>query len=86
MRTLTILLCLALMGCERCYECSPDDVRAHLDQQIEVYEFEGCEYLCSGLNTQNSLMTHKGNCRNPIHGEDVPIDTLRARRARARNF
>ena len=34
---------------------------------IKVYNFYGCEYL-GKLNDSNSdFLTHKGDCKNPIH-------------------
>jgi hypothetical protein len=34
--------------------------------EIQVYEFEGCEYFYFEYDRSASL-THKGNCNNPIH-------------------
>jgi len=33
---------------------------------LEVYEYEGCEYIVEGYNTDR-WGSHKGNCKNPIH-------------------
>jgi hypothetical protein len=35
-------------------------------REIEVYELEGCEYFYLQYDRSASL-THKGNCKNPIH-------------------
>lgn len=41
------------------------------DEDFEVIEFEGCEYLIykhhSASNIGYGFMAHKGNCKNPIH-------------------
>lgn len=38
---------------------------------IEVFEYEGCEYITlknkEGSNLGYGFMAHKGNCKNPIH-------------------
>lgn len=33
---------------------------------VEIIEIEGCEYLVSYYDRSRSI-THKGNCKNPIH-------------------
>jgi hypothetical protein len=35
-------------------------------RELEVYEFEGCEYFYLQYDRGASL-AHKGNCKNPIH-------------------
>jgi len=40
-------------------------------REIQVYEFEGCEYFYFEYDRSASL-THKGNCRNPIHKLQEP--------------
>jgi hypothetical protein len=35
---------------------------------LKVVEVEGCEYLVGGYD-RSGLLTHKGNCKNPIHPE-----------------
>lgn len=42
----------------------------HADEfgrKIYVLEIEGCEYICYNLYCEEGLLTHKGNCKNPIH-------------------
>lgn len=36
-------------------------------RDVEVYTFDGCEYI-GYLHAANAdFLTHKGNCNNPIH-------------------
>lgn len=39
------------------------------DTKVYTYILDGCEYL-GDLNGDNrdNYITHKGNCKNPIHG------------------
>ena len=34
--------------------------------EYKVEVIDGCEYLTAGFH-DNSVITHKGNCKNPIH-------------------
>lgn len=34
---------------------------------IKTYEIDSCEYLGFNVGGRNGLLTHKGNCKNPIH-------------------
>lgn len=36
------------------------------DKPLEIIEIDSCEYLVSCYDRSRSL-THKGNCKNPIH-------------------
>jgi hypothetical protein len=43
-----------------------DSTSQYYDQNYEVYNLEGCEYVVFGYgNTRWG--SHKGNCKNPIH-------------------
>ncbi len=33
---------------------------------IQEFEYEGCQYLISKVS-YSSVISHKGNCKNPIH-------------------
>jgi len=32
-----------------------------------VIKIDGCEYISEGLGLNDAVLTHKGNCSNPIH-------------------
>lgn len=36
---------------------------------VRSFEYEGCEYLVLGFGNQQ-MMSHKGNCKNPMHYEN----------------
>lgn len=36
---------------------------------VRSFEHEGCEYLVVGIGNAQ-IMSHKGNCKNPIHYEN----------------
>lgn len=38
----------------------------YYDQQYEIYELEGCEYIVVNFG-QYKWGSHKGNCKNKIH-------------------
>lgn len=35
--------------------------------KFDVIQIDSCEYIYSSLFTREGLLTHKGNCKNPIH-------------------
>ena len=54
------------------------------DGDLEILEIEGCEYIIykeiEGSNRAFGYMSHKGNCKNPIHiyqNPDIVKDTLK---------
>lgn len=36
-------------------------------QPYDTYVVEGCEYFRFSTHMAYSVLTHKGNCKNPIH-------------------
>jgi hypothetical protein len=34
---------------------------------IKTYTIDGCEYIGVVTGTNSDILTHKGNCSNPIH-------------------
>lgn len=36
-------------------------------QKFEVIQIDGCEYIYHAIFSREGLLTHKGNCKNPIH-------------------
>ena len=51
----------------------PSEHVISLDQfggtKLNVIEVEGCEYFVGNYD-RSGLLTHKGNCKNPIHPEN----------------
>lgn len=44
---------------------------------IEVFRIDSCEYIGSGIGFNSGILTHKGNCSNPIHSKlTLTIDTV----------
>lgn len=39
------------------------------DNPLRVVTLDGCEYIYGGTG-QSQMITHKGNCSNPIHYEN----------------
>jgi len=35
--------------------------------EIHIYDIEGCEYLGPAHIDHDAWLTHKGDCKNPIH-------------------
>lgn len=35
--------------------------------EFRIIEIEGCEYILLAERTNSQSLTHKGNCKNPIH-------------------
>lgn len=52
-------------------------VRNIEDRDFYTYEIDGCEYFGNlGGDSRDDFLTHKGNCRNPIHSKsDTVIKT-----------
>lgn len=68
MNKLLILAIVIFVGCE-----VPDSTATHTqkinDRLINTYTIDGCEYIGEiGGDGRNDILTHKGNCKNPIHG------------------
>lgn len=38
---------------------------------FEIYEIKGCQYLGHIKGANSDVLTHKGNCKNPIHYENT---------------
>jgi hypothetical protein len=68
----TLLMCLTLTSCFNEQEKpkpKPEIVSnaKPSGMQFEVIKIDGCEYISYGLRFDYGLLTHKGNCSNPIH-------------------
>lgn len=69
-----LLICVMVMmfGCsDQGFLGSENDVKLDvMKNHIQTLELEGCEYWvysCSRGNLGFGFMSHKGNCKNPIH-------------------
>jgi hypothetical protein len=71
MKKLLVLLCLASIGCTQDENASvitlTKDVVyiAGINYNVSVIEIDSCEYITLGSDIRT--LTHKGNCKNPIH-------------------
>jgi hypothetical protein len=69
MKKLLVILTLTAASCEM-----PDPNAVHSEQLggriINTYLIDGCEYIgeLGGGDNRNDILTHKGNCKNQIHG------------------
>lgn len=55
-----------------CIEKHPKHIRGEVlsvdtSSLSNVYIYDGCEYIIFDKGTSSQMMTHKGNCKNPIH-------------------
>lgn len=68
---LTCFLFLAGMIASLNFGCAPERTPATVTDSFgETYEvivIEGCEYLRMRTSNGYYVLTHKGNCKNPIH-------------------
>ena len=68
MKKLLVILTLTVASCE-----TPDPKAVHSqelgDRIINTYVIDSCEYIgeIGGGDNRNDILTHKGNCKNPIH-------------------
>ncbi len=62
--TLTIIVCM--VSC-----VTPDGDTREKKDGYYIITIDGCEYIevkyCAGCNNGYYSLTHKGNCKNPIH-------------------
>jgi hypothetical protein len=63
--TATVLMVLA--SCEETnVERKQTPYTIDINHELEIVEVEGCQYLY-GPWGGSTVLTHKGNCKNPIH-------------------
>jgi len=69
-------LCIALVACGNQSQGPKYVVGDGIDARtMNTYVIDGCEYLGSNIMAdQSAVLTHKGNCSNPIH---CTCDTVR---------
>lgn len=68
MKSITLLI-LAFLA----VGCQAD--QADIDQNHNIVVIDGCEYITyqnalTGSNNYSFAITHKGNCKNPVHQHD----------------
>lgn len=71
-------LLLIAFSCFLFVSCS--DTQADAQRKVDSFNYntvtlEGCDYYFIP-NTDGSIITHKGNCRNPIH-KQISHDTIK---------
>lgn len=67
MKKLLVILCLAAVGC---HQLDPNAVKQSSIgmADINTYIIDSCEYIGDLVgDTRGYFLTHKGNCKNPIH-------------------
>jgi hypothetical protein len=74
----TYLLAMSIVSCEeprgnkapKSSRMELDSTSQYYDQNYKIYTLEGCEYVVVGVG-DCKWGSHKGNCKNPIHYNDV---------------
>lgn len=66
MKYLIIFLSFLFLGCETNIpkKSSGISITGH---EFTIYTINKCEYLGYGIGTSGGVLTHKGDCSNPIH-------------------
>ena len=65
-KLLPFILCCMLAGCDKNHFQEIQQKKwAH--EEMIVVTIEGCEYFEFGVFNSTPILTHKGNCSNPIH-------------------
>lgn len=73
MKKILFVLTLALVSCSREGQVPVKQTQYRVGEFIdplEVVEVDGCEYLFGDWG-KSTVLTHKGNCKNPIHPEHL---------------
>ena len=68
----SIPICLALfmISCEQPAKEEKNKItKTYTKGSFSFVEIDSCEYILSSVFSGNSI-THKGNCKNPIHGTE----------------
>ena len=60
------LSALIIPSCEQDNRPIKEIVKAHILEDMQEIEYDGCEYLLIG-DGPNRVFTHKGNCENTDH-------------------
>ena len=67
-KLLIIALAILMMGCEETTvdRKSTEHVVSYINNPLQEITIEGCQYLYGEWGNA-TVLTHKGNCNNPIH-------------------
>jgi hypothetical protein len=69
---LTLIIGLALASCQE-NTLNPSQQTGLIYNgglcKLEIYEVNGCQYIGYLHGVNNDVLTHMGNCNNPIHNK-----------------
>lgn len=80
---LIIILCLSKFACEKDTKTPNPPIEMRTDnafkkikeEHLQIVEIDGCEYVvfehAAAGNRGYGFMSHKGNCKNPIHDQNA---------------
>jgi len=72
-KLITILLLTSLIACENSSNVNRQSTGIQLNYfggyELEIVVLDSCQYYYRGSG-ESALLTHKGNCNNPIHPEN----------------
>ena len=67
MRYINLLFLLfSCFGCETTVYTEPTNIKVN-GESFSIYYIDSCEYLSKSVGGNSGLLTHKGDCSNPIH-------------------
>lgn len=66
MKYLIILLSFLFFRCETNVHTEPTNIKVN-GASFNIYYIDSCEYLSKSVGANSGLLTHKGDCSNPIH-------------------
>ncbi len=63
------LLAISLVGCDFAPNVESKETNFNYGNgnTLKVFTIDSCEYLGNMYGGGNDILTHKGNCKNPIH-------------------
>lgn len=67
MKYLLLFSIFAAMSCQDTTVTTKDTGHNWGGNDVEIIEFDSCEYVLFGNGTSASWGGHKGNCKNPVH-------------------
>lgn len=73
--TFVLILAAGLVGCNsEKKEVLSTTLESPSNYNYKIEVIEGCEYILAwgrGYPNSGAMLTHKGNCKNPIHSYNV---------------
>lgn len=69
MKNLLLILSLFLLSCNKTNVNTKetDFVYSTMGTTLEIYTIDSCQYVGHLDGGESDILTHKGNCNNPIH-------------------